>query len=102
MTLAALIDAGVDAEAIRAGIDSLGLPGVELKIETVKRCGFRALHLQVLHPEQHAHRHLHHIEKIIDAAGRISPSQKQLAKSIFLAIAEAEAKVHHSTVQKIH
>jgi len=66
---------------------------VELKIETVKRCGFRALHLQVLHPEQHAHRHLHHIEKIIDAAGKISPSQKQLAKAIFLAIAEAEAKV---------
>src|SRR5437762_1763975 len=29
MTLAALIDAGVDAEAIRAGIDSLGLLGAE-------------------------------------------------------------------------
>ena len=58
MTLAALIDAGVDADAIRAGIDSLGLDGVSLKIETVVKGGFRSTHLTVEHPEQHAHRHL--------------------------------------------
>ena len=36
MTLAALIDAGVDVDAIRAGLDSLGLP-IKLEIEKVKR-----------------------------------------------------------------
>ncbi len=56
MTLAALIDAGVDAEAVKAGIASLKLPGVELVTKNVMRGGFRATHVQVKHPEQHAHR----------------------------------------------
>lgn len=102
MTLAALIDAGVDAGAIRAGINSLGLPGVGLVTENVMRCAFRAVHVRVEHPEQHAHRHLHDIVKIIDGAGRITARQKELAKRIFHAVAEAEAKVHGSTVEKIH
>ena len=42
MTVAALIDAGVDADAIRAGIESLGLPGVSLHIEEVMRGGYRS------------------------------------------------------------
>ena len=36
MTVAALIDAGVDPEAIRAALDSFGLP-ITLEIEKVKR-----------------------------------------------------------------
>ena len=39
MTLGALIDAGVDAEAIRAGVASLGLP-VQLEVEKVRKGGF--------------------------------------------------------------
>jgi uncharacterized protein (TIGR00299 family) protein len=38
MTLAALIDAGADAETIRAGLDSLGLP-IRLEIEKVRKGG---------------------------------------------------------------
>ena len=56
MTVAALVDAGVDPQAILAGIDSLGLPGVRLEFVPVMRCAFRALHLRITHPEQHAHR----------------------------------------------
>ena len=58
MTLAALIDAGVNAEVIRAGIDSLGLDGVHLRVEKVMKGGFHATYVKVEHPEQHAHRHL--------------------------------------------
>ena len=36
MTLAALFDAGVDPDAVRAGLDSLGLP-ITLEVEKVKR-----------------------------------------------------------------
>ena len=68
MTLAALIDLGVDQQKIKAAIDSLGLPGVTLHVEETKRCGFRGTYIRVEHPEQHAHRHLHHIQKLIDAA----------------------------------
>ena len=59
MTLGALIDAGVDADAIQSAIASLNLPDVRLRIETVIKNGFRATHVLVDHPEQHAHRPLH-------------------------------------------
>ncbi len=102
MTLAALIDAGVDLEIILRGIESLGLTGVELHLEKVVKGGFRALQIEVKHPEQHAHRHLKDITKLIDRAEEISKPQKALAKKIFQAIAEAEAHVHGTTVDKIH
>ena len=102
MTLGALIDAGVDAAAIRAGIDSLGLPGVRLVTSVVMKCGFRATHVRVEHPDQHAHRHLHEIVKIIDGAKALTVPQRTLAKDIFARIAAAEAKVHGTTVDKIH
>ncbi|PQO30889.1 nickel pincer cofactor biosynthesis protein LarC [Blastopirellula marina] len=101
MTLAAMIDAGVPLELLQQGIASLGLPGVRLAVEEVKRHGFRALHLTVEHEPEHAHRHLHHIDAMIDA-GDLTAAQKELAKRIFLKVGEAEAKVHGSTLQKVH
>ena len=102
MTLAALIDAGVDAAAIRAGIDSLGLAGVRLTTEQIIKAGFRATYVRVEHPEQHAHRHLSDVNRIIDGATGLSDAQKQLAKRIFHAVAVAEAKVHGSTLEQVH
>ena len=102
MTVAALIDAGVDVAAIKAGIDSLGLPGVTLHFEDVMRGGFRAKHLRVEHPEQHAHRHLSDIQKIINRSEVLTDDQRDLALRIFAAVAEAEATVHGSTVEKVH
>jgi uncharacterized protein (TIGR00299 family) protein len=102
MTVAALIDAGVDPQALRAAIGSLGLPGVKLTTQSVMRCAFRAVHLTVEHPEQHAHRHLAEIVKLIDGAAAVTPRQKATAKQVFGAIAVAEAKVHGTTVEKIH
>jgi hypothetical protein len=102
MTLAALIDSGIDADVIRAGIDSLGLDGVELKTETVVKGGFRATYVKVVHPEQHAHRHLSDIEAILERADGVTDSQKTIAREIFMAVAGAEAKVHGSTIEKVH
>lgn len=100
MTLGALIDAGADRQVIAAGIDSLGLP-CRLAIADVKKKGFRATHVTVEHEPQHAHRHLHHIVDLIDKS-QITATQKDLAKRIFQKLAEAEAKVHGSTIQKVH
>jgi len=103
MTLAALVDAGVELAAIQRGIDSLGLPnGCRLVASEVKRHGFRATHIQVQHEPEHAHRHLHHITEMIDAAAALTDRQKDLARRIFTRLGEAEAKVHGTTIRKVH
>ncbi len=101
MMLGALVDAGVDLARVQAGIDSLGLPSCRLAIEEVKKNGFRALQLTVEHEPEHAHRHLHHIVKMIDGS-TLTPSQRELALRIFNRLAQAEAKVHGSTIEKVH
>ncbi len=101
MMLGALVDAGVDLTKVQAGIDSLGLPSCRLAIEEVKKKGFRALQLTVEHEPEHAHRHLHHIVTMIDGS-TLTPSQRELALRIFNRLAQAEAKVHGSTIEKVH
>lgn len=101
MMLAALIDAGVELAAVQAGIDSLGLPSCRLTCEEVNKQGFRALQLTVHHEPEHAHRHLHHIVEMIEGS-TLSDSQRDLAQRIFRRLAEAEAKVHGSTIEKVH
>ena len=101
MMLGALVDAGVDLAKVQAGINSLGLPSCRLAIEEVKKNGFRALQLTVEHEPEHAHRHLHHIVEMIDRS-TLTPSQRELALRIFNRLAQAEAKVHGSTIEKVH
>ncbi len=101
MTLGALVDAGVSLGQIQAGIDSLGLPSCQLTQEEVKRKGFRATKVDVVHEPEHAHRHLHHITDMIDGSS-LTDNQKELAKRIFTKLGEAEAKVHGTTIRKVH
>lgn len=101
MLLGALIDAGVDQAAIQAGLDSLGLPGCRLLTEEVTKHGFRALQLTVQHQPEHAHRHLSDILALI-ADSQLTASQQELAERIFRRLAVAEAKVHGSTIEKVH
>lgn len=100
MTLAALVDAGVDARAIQSAVASLGLP-CELTFETVKRGGFRANYAKVVTAPEHAHRHLRHIEAMIDRS-TLTPRQNELAKRIFRRLGEAEAEAHGTDIQKVH
>ncbi|MBI1904565.1 MAG: nickel pincer cofactor biosynthesis protein LarC [Planctomycetia bacterium] len=102
MTLAALVDAGVGLSAIQSGIDSLGLPlACRLAAGEVKRKGFRGTHITVEHEPEHAHRHLHHIVEMIERS-RLTPRQQDIAKRIFTRLGEAEAKVHGTTIRKVH
>lgn len=102
MTLAALIDAGVDAAAIQHGVASLGLAGVRLNVSETIRCGFRATYVKVEHPPQHVHRNLQDIQQIIDRATDLSARQKQRAHDIFTALGRAEARVHGVPLEQIH
>jgi pyridinium-3,5-bisthiocarboxylic acid mononucleotide nickel chelatase len=101
MMLGSLLDAGIDLAIVQTGIDSLGLPSCQLAVAETKKCGFRALQLTVNHEPEHKHRHLHHIDAMIDGSV-LTENQKALAKRIFLRLAEAEAKVHGTTIQKVH
>ncbi len=101
MTLGALVDAGVELAALQAGIDSLGLPSCKLVASEVKKRGFRATQVVVQHEPEHAHRHLHHITAMIEGSTLTDP-QKKLASDIFVRLAQAEAKVHGSTIEKVH
>jgi pyridinium-3,5-bisthiocarboxylic acid mononucleotide nickel chelatase len=101
MTLGALVDAGAELAAIQTGIDSLGLPSCRLIRTEVKKKGFRATQITIEHEPEQKHRHLHHITAMIDGS-TLTARQKDLAKRIFQKLAEAEAKVHGSTIEKVH
>ncbi len=101
MTLAALVDVGIPLGRIQSAIDSLGLPSCRLEASTVKKHGFRATKIDVVHEPEHAHRHLSHITEMIDGS-TLTDRQKDLAKRIFTRLGEAEARVHGTTIEKVH
>lgn len=101
MTLGALVDAGVELARLNEAVQSLGLPGCRLVAQEVKKKGFRATQITVEYEPEHKHRHLHHIVAMIDQ-GRLTDRQKDLARRIFNRLAEAEAKVHGTTIEKVH
>src|SRR4051812_13385756 len=100
MTLGALIDAGVDAGAVRDAVDSLGLP-VRLEVARVRKGGFAATQVRVEAPEEPPHRHLPQVEDIL-GRGRLTARQRDLALRIFRRLAEAEAAVHGMPLEKVH
>ncbi len=101
MTLGALVDAGADLEHLNAAVESLGVPGCRLVAAEVKKCGFRAIQITVEYQKEHVHRHLSHILKMIDGSV-LNDRQKDMASRVFQKLAEAEAKVHGTTVEKVH
>jgi len=101
MILAALIAAGADRSRVDAELRKLNVPGWSLHVADVKKQGFAAVKVDVDFEEQNAHRHLHHIEKIIKDSA-LGDGVKQRAIAIFTRLAAAEAKVHGTTIEKVH
>lgn len=101
MILGALVDAGADLQRLAAVIDSLALPGCRLIKEEVRKGGFRATHIRVETQPEHVHRHLRHILEILEKSD-LTAAQKSKAAAIFRRLAEAEAKVHGTTIEKVH
>lgn len=101
MTLGALLDAGASISKVQSAVESMGLYGVEVSVSAVTRNGFRGQHLRIHHPPEHAHRHLRDIHSLIRHA-RISPSAKDIAMRIFERLARAEAKVHGTSIDRVH
>jgi uncharacterized protein (TIGR00299 family) protein len=100
MTLAALIDVGVDAEAIRQALASLDLP-IQLEVEKVRKGGFAATFVRVEAQEEKSHRYFSEIEDIVGRS-KLTERQRFLALKIFRRLAEAEAAAHGLPLEKIH
>ena len=104
MHLGALIDVGVPAEHLGRELDRLELAReFELVVEPGKKMGITGTRVTVHLVEgiDKPHRHLSTIKGILQRAG-YPPRVEQLAVSMFTTIAEAEAKIHGTSVEAIH
>ena len=102
MLLGALLDAGLPEEILRQQLALLPIHGYKLIVERVVKKGISAQYVQVeLTHDHHHHRHLSDIYQIIDAS-KLDDKIKEDSKKIFLVLAQAEAKVHGTTIEAIH
>ena len=101
MILGALVALGVDRRELIREIKLLDVSDFKIEIKTIDKSGISAVHADVKVPHEHAHRHLHTIEKIISES-RLSENVKTRAVKIFTKLAEAEAKVHGIAIEKVH
>ena len=100
MLVGALADAGADQAGIASAVHSLEA-GATVSFEKVKRAGIGATKFRVVAEEQHAHRHLSHILKLIEQAD-ISPRARTNAQAVFHKLGEAEAEVHQISLERVH
>ena len=101
MIVAAMLDAGLDAEFLRAQLATLGIKDLDIKLTQTRRCGLRALSFIPTVPEQHHHRNLQGITEIIRRS-KITNQAKSTAIGIFDRLAKAEAAVHGKDPNDIH
>ncbi|MFP4054229.1 MAG: nickel pincer cofactor biosynthesis protein LarC [Phycisphaerae bacterium] len=102
MIVASLLDAGADFDALREHLRRLPVKGYDLRTERVHRRGLGGLRFVVdVEPQEQPHRHLHHITEMIDAAA-LPARAAERARKVFTRLAKAEAKVHRSTIEKVH
>jgi uncharacterized protein (TIGR00299 family) protein len=102
MTLGALIGAGWASADLESLPRRLKLEGVAVAISMVRRGAFAATRVEVkVETARQPHRHLHHIAAMLEA-GELDAEVRARALAVFRRLAEAEAKVHGSTVEKVH
>jgi uncharacterized protein (TIGR00299 family) protein len=100
MALGALIDAGADVEAIRAGLDTLPVEPFELEVERADASGIGATQVQVHVGSSSVIRTYASIRDLIEASD-LPADAKNSAQRIFRRLAEAEAKVHRKEVELV-
>jgi uncharacterized protein (TIGR00299 family) protein len=101
MIVAAMLDAGLDAEHLRAQLATLGIKGLDVRIAETTRAGLRAVKFEPVTPEQAEHRNLEQITKIIRES-KITTKARETAVAIFDKLAQAEAVVHGKDPNEIH
>jgi pyridinium-3,5-bisthiocarboxylic acid mononucleotide nickel chelatase len=101
MTLGALVHLGLDPEWLTGLPERLGLDGVTVRIASVDRSGIACRKVDFDMPPQPHGRHLKHIRAIVERSGA-PDGVKVLADRAFTAVAEVEAEIHGTTVERVH
>ena len=102
MLLGAVVDLGLPVEHLREELRKVPLSGYRLESRRVTRSGLAATKVDVIaEGPSPAHRHLRHIVEMLDASG-LDPAEKERAAGLFRRLAEAEAGVHGTSVEKVH
>lgn len=114
MFLAACVDLGVNQIALIESLQSLPIDPFSISFNTVSKKGIRALATSITFSqachnnhehrnnyEHHTHRHLRDIHEIINSSS-LTDNAKSLALAIFQVIAQAEASIHNTSIEKVH
>ncbi|MFQ5809321.1 MAG: LarC family nickel insertion protein, partial [Armatimonadota bacterium] len=105
MTLGGLIDLGVDPEQLTGELQKVRLPEWELRVEKVVKRGISATQVTVDVPHDHSHeghgRTMAQIAELIGESG-LGTGVKETSLAVFGRLAEAEAKIHDTTPEKVH
>ncbi len=102
MIIGALLDLGVDLESLKQQLASLGLGGYEIRSRRVERSHIAATKFDVEVDETtQPARTLADIRSLVVGSGS-SDHVKHQAIRIFECLAEAEARVHGTTPDKVH
>ena len=101
MCLGALVSAGWPASDLESLPRRIGLDDVRVTVGSARRGPFAATRVEVEVAGRQPHRHLHHVIAMIDRA-EVEPTVREKARVVFRKLAEAEAEVHGSTVDKVH
>ncbi len=103
MNLAALVELGVDFGYLCAELEKLNLDGeFELVRKNVLKNGIAATKIDVVPLKSQPHaRSYADIRQILESSN-LSQNCKQRAGAIFRTIAEAEAKVHGTQIERVH
>lgn len=117
MTLGALVDAGVDPDALRAELAKLHIHDWEVEFETVRIKGLGATRATVSRHHHHEHHHDEHGHghhgdhhhgmrpgELIDIieASHLNEGVKQRSVMVIERIAQAEAQAHQVSVDEVH
>lgn len=103
MNLGALVDLGVEESFLEKELGKLNIEGFRLDVKPDMRKGISGTKVTVVieNPDNEKHRHLRHIEELINNSD-LSDRIKEKSLAIFNLVAEAEAKVHMISKEKVH
>lgn len=102
MILGAFVDLGVELAELEQELSKLNLSGFKLQATKVKRAGISGTKVDVIVDKSpQPHRHLTDINEIINESA-LKQNVRELSLKIFQKIAVTEAKIHATSVEKIH
>jgi pyridinium-3,5-bisthiocarboxylic acid mononucleotide nickel chelatase len=101
MVLGGLLDLGLPLVWLRGFVADLALGEIRIDAERVDRCGISCTRLVMELPHEHAHRHLADVVRIIEGTG-VDAAVRERAIRAFTMLAESEAEVHGTTVDRVH